>query len=136
MIQIKKTSRNYKLKDYLYENRKILSVLFAIIILAMAVVVGIGIGQEITNTTAAAGEFSIQEVTDQGLAYIGAGIAMIGAIGTGIGQGVNGARATQGVSRNPEAESKIRTMFIIGAGITESTALYALVVAILLIFVA
>ena len=67
--------------------------------------------------------------------YIGAGISSIGMLGAGIGQGYAGGKAAEAVGRNPEAESKIRNMMIVGAAIAESGALYALVVSILLIFV-
>nr|WP_208107018.1 ATP synthase F0 subunit C [Mycoplasma testudineum] len=70
-----------------------------------------------------------------GLTAVGAGLAMIGALGTGIGQGISAGTAAQAVGRNPEAEKKIRLMLIIGLAIAESTALYALIVSILLIFV-
>lgn len=67
--------------------------------------------------------------------YIGAGIAGIGLLGAGIGQGYAAGKASEAVGRNPEAEGKIRNMMIIGAAIAESSALYALVISILLIFV-
>ena len=63
---------------------------------------------------------------------IGAGIAGIGLLGAGVGQGYAAGKAAEAVGRNPEAESKIRSMFIIGAAIAESSALYAFVVAIML----
>ena len=68
----------------------------------------------------------------QGLVAVGAGMAMIGASGVGAGQGVAAGRAAEAVGRNPEAESKIRSMFIVGAAIAESSALYAFVIAIML----
>ncbi len=77
----------------------------------------------------------LNEVTNKVGAYIGAGCAMVAASGVGVGQGVAGGMAAQGVARNPEVESKIRTLFIIGAAIAESSAIYALIIAILLIFV-
>jgi F-type H+-transporting ATPase subunit c len=77
--------------------------------------------------------------TGQGLAYglvaVGAGLAMLGASGAGAGQGIAAGRAAEAVGRNPEAESKIRTMMIIGSAIAESAAIYGLVISILLIFV-
>ncbi len=75
-------------------------------------------------------------ITDKGAAYIGAGIAMFGALGVGAGQGYAAGKAAEAVARNPEAESKIRTMLIVGLGIAESAAIYALIISILLIFVA
>lgn len=68
-------------------------------------------------------------------AAIGAGIAMIGGAGAGIGQGYAAGKAAEAISRNPEAESKIRSIMIIGAAIAESSALYSLVVSIVLLFV-
>ncbi len=71
-----------------------------------------------------------------GFAYLGAGIAMLAGFGVGIGQGLAAGRAAEAVARNPEAESKIRTTLIVGLGIAESAAIYSLIIAILLIFVA
>lgn len=72
---------------------------------------------------------------DYGLVAVGAGLAAIGVIGTGIGQGYAAGKAVDAVGRNPEAEASIRKMLILGLAITESAAIYALVIAILLIFV-
>ena len=71
----------------------------------------------------------------KGLVGIGAGLAMVGASGVGAGQGIAAGRAAEAVGRNPEAEAKIRTMLILGMGIAESAAIYALIVSILLLFV-
>ncbi|WP_406613588.1 ATP synthase F0 subunit C [Mycoplasma corogypsi] len=70
-----------------------------------------------------------------GLVAIGAGLAAIGTIGTGVGQGYAAGKAVEAVGRNPEAEAKIRTMLIIGSGIAETAAIYALVIALLIKFV-
>jgi F-type H+-transporting ATPase subunit c len=68
-------------------------------------------------------------------AFIGAGVAMVGVMGTGIGQGYAAGKACEAVARNPEVESRIRTMMIVGCAIAETAAIYALIVAILLLFV-
>ncbi len=60
---------------------------------------------------------------------------MVGAAGVGAGQGIAAGRAAEAVGRNPEAESKIRSMVILGLGIAESAAIYSLIVSILLLFV-
>lgn len=73
-------------------------------------------------------------ITDHGLAYLGAGISMIAALGTAIGQGIATAHACSGVARNPEAVRSVRTMLIIGAAITESSSIYGLLISFLLIF--
>lgn len=64
-----------------------------------------------------------------GLIAIGAGISMgAGAIGTGIGQGNAVAGALQAMARNPEMESQIRSTMLLGCGIAESSAIYALLI--------
>ena len=75
----------------------------------------------------------------QGFAYgfigLGAGCAMLGAIGSGAGQGIAGGRAAEAVGRNPQAEAEIRNMMIIGNGVAASASIYGLIIALLLIFV-
>ncbi|MDR0831492.1 MAG: ATP synthase F0 subunit C [Bacillales bacterium] len=71
----------------------------------------------------------------KGMAAIGAGITMLGGIGAGIGEGIIGGKAVEAVGRNPEANDLIRSNMIISIGLTETVAIYCLVVAILLIFV-
>ena len=79
---------------------------------------------------------TVGESSDHLGAFIGAGLAMVGATGVGIGQGYAAGKASEAVARNPEAESKIRTMMIVGCAIAETAAIYSLIIAILLIFVA
>jgi F-type H+-transporting ATPase subunit c len=68
--------------------------------------------------------------------YIGAGIAIgIGAIGPGLGIGFAVRGAMEALGRNPEAEGAIRTTMIIGAALAEAVAIYALVIAIMILFV-
>lgn len=69
-------------------------------------------------------------------AFIGAGLAMTGALGVGIGQGYVGGKAALATAKNPDEYPRIRAMMLIGAAIAESSAIYALIIAILLIFVA
>jgi F-type H+-transporting ATPase subunit c len=66
---------------------------------------------------------------------IGAGIAVISGVGAGIGIGIATSGAVQAISRNPEASGKLLPMFFLGVALAESTAIYGLVVSILLIFV-
>ena len=68
---------------------------------------------------------------------IGAGIAMgVGALGPGIGLGMLLGKAFESIARQPEVAGDIRTNMFIGIGVTEAVALYAFVVALILIFVA
>ncbi|MGC9529702.1 MAG: ATP synthase F0 subunit C [Candidatus Bipolaricaulaceae bacterium] len=69
--------------------------------------------------------------------YLAAGLCMaIGAIGSAIGEGIAAAHALDGMARQPEMEAPLLRTMIIGQAITESTGIYSLVVAIILIFVA
>lgn len=75
-----------------------------------------------------------QSSSGRGLVAIGIGITMIGVIGTGFGQGYAAGKAAEAVGRNPEAEGKIRNMMIVGMAISESSGIYALIIAFLLLF--
>ena len=67
---------------------------------------------------------------------LGAGLCMgIGAIGPAIGEGNAVGKALEGMARQPEATGTLRTNMILGCAITESTGIYSLVTALLLLFV-
>ncbi|MBA3337426.1 MAG: ATP synthase F0 subunit C [Chloroflexia bacterium] len=77
---------------------------------------------------------SITEV--DAVRYIGAAIAIgVGAIGPGLGIGLAVRGAMEALGRNPEAEGAIRTTMIIGAALAEAVAIYAFVIAIIILFV-
>jgi len=66
---------------------------------------------------------------------IGAGLGIgLAALGTGIGQGHAIRGATEGVARNPGVSGKILTTMLIGLAMIESLAIYALVIALILLF--
>ena len=69
----------------------------------------------------------------QYLIAIGAGIAVFTGIGAGIGIGIATSGLVQAISRQPEASGKITPLFFVGAALAESTAIYGLVISILLI---
>ena len=71
-----------------------------------------------------------------GCCALGAGIAMIAGFGPGIGEGQAAAKACEAVGRQPEAKSDVTSTLILGCALAETTGIYALVIAILLIFVA
>ena len=64
---------------------------------------------------------------------IGAGIAALACIGAGIGIGKATAAATDAIARQPEAESKISKALLLGCALAEGTAIFGMVVAILII---
>ncbi len=66
---------------------------------------------------------------------LGAGIAVCSGIGTGIGQGNAAGHAAAAVGRNPGAKGDIMSTMIVGQAVAETTGLYGLVVALLLMFV-
>lgn len=66
---------------------------------------------------------------------IGAALAMgLGAIGPGIGLGLLAAKALEAIGRNPEAQGKVQTTMILAIAVTEAVAIYALVVALMILF--
>ena len=68
---------------------------------------------------------------------LAAGLAMgLGAIGPGIGIGILGYGAMQGLARNPEARGPIMTNMILAIAMAEAVAIYALIIAIILAMVA
>jgi len=70
-------------------------------------------------------------------AYIGAGIAVgVAAIGPGIGEGYAAGRACEGVSRRPDQAALLTRTMLIGQAVSESTGIYGLVVALILISIA
>lgn len=74
-------------------------------------------------------------MTDDGLKAIGAGLAMLGALGPGIGIGLMVQGAMEAIGRNPDAAGTIQTNMILGIAFAEAVAIYALVVALILLFV-
>ena len=68
---------------------------------------------------------------------LGAGLAIgLGAIGPGVGIGLLASGALNAMGRNPEVSGELRTNMILGIVFAESIAIYALVVALILIFAA
>jgi F-type H+-transporting ATPase subunit c len=69
-------------------------------------------------------------------ANLAAGIGMgLATLGPGIGIGLLTGRTSEAIARQPEASGDIRTAFIIGLALAEALALYAFVIAIILLFV-
>ncbi len=67
---------------------------------------------------------------------LGAAICMgLGAIGPAIGEGNAVGKALEGMARQPETASTLRTNMILGCAITETTGIYSLVISLLLLFV-
>jgi F-type H+-transporting ATPase subunit c len=65
---------------------------------------------------------------------IGAGLAAIGVIGGGVGVGTVWGYYMNAVARNPSMEDKLRTPAFLGFALSEATSLFALVIALIILF--
>ena len=70
-----------------------------------------------------------------GCSAIGAGLAVIAGIGPGVGQGIAAGYGANAVGRNPGAKSDITGTMLLGQAVAETTGLYGLLIAMILIFV-
>ena len=65
---------------------------------------------------------------------IGAGLAMIAGIGPGVGQGIAAGYGASAVGRNPGAKGDIMSTMLLGQAVAETTGLYGLAIAFILLF--
>ena len=70
-----------------------------------------------------------------GCSAIGAGLAVIAGIGPGVGQGIAAGYGASAVGRNPGARGEIMSTMLLGQAVAETTGLYGLLIAMLLLFV-
>ena len=69
-------------------------------------------------------------------AFLGAGLAMgLGAIGPGVGEGIVGGKACEAIGKRPEHAGLLTRTMLVAQAVSESTGIYSLVVALLLLFV-
>jgi len=64
-----------------------------------------------------------------------AAIAILAVMPSAIAEGFVCVKALDGMARNPEMAGKLRTNMILGCALCETTAIYALLIAILIVFV-
>ena len=80
-------------------------------------------------------------VTKEGVGFviacsaIGAGLAMIAGIGPGIGQGYAAGKAAEAVGKRPKLQSLVVRTMLLGQAVAQTTGIYALIIALLLLFV-
>jgi F-type H+-transporting ATPase subunit c len=92
-------------------------------------------GGAAAEAAAATGGISGDVLVEAG-ALIGAGICMgFGAIGPGIGEGYAAGKACEAIGRAPENAGLLTRTMLIGQAVSESTGIYSLVVALLILFV-
>ena len=70
-----------------------------------------------------------------GMRAVGAGLAVIAAIGAGVGIGNATASLLKSIARQPEASGKLMSTYFIGCALAETTAIYGLLVSLILLFV-
>lgn len=70
-----------------------------------------------------------------GSSAIGAGLAMIAGLGPGIGEGNAVAKALEAIGRQPECKSEVTSTMILGVAMAETTGIYSLIIALILLFV-
>ena len=70
-----------------------------------------------------------------GLSALGAGIAMLAGIGVGLGQGIATSKALESIARQPEAKGDLTTTLFIGLAMSETSIIFPLIIAIVLVFV-
>ena len=80
----------------------------------------------------------MSQITNEGLilacSAIGAGLAMIAGLGPGIGQGIAAGQGAAAVGRNPGAKGDVTTTMLLGQAVAETTGLYSLVIALILLY--
>ena len=74
-------------------------------------------------------------MTTLGLIAIGAGIAVLAGLGAGLSMGIATGKAVEAVGRQPEAAGTITRTLLTGCAVAESTGIYSLLIALVLIFV-
>ena len=107
-----------------------------VIVLSLAAPAFADSPEDSADTVLSAQAETQEEDSSIGLKAIAAGIAVgIAAAGGAVGMGIVAGKSTEGISRQPEAEGKIRTTLMLGLVFIETAIIYALLVVILIIFV-
>jgi len=116
-------------------SRMTLRMLVAQALVTAEVVFGLVVALLLIFTAEAADDAALAKVVWLSGAYLGAGISMgAGAIGPGLGIGSAGMSMCETLSRYPKEDSLLLRTMLVGAAVAESTAIYALVVSLLLLF--
>ena len=123
----------------MHKTKKIIAALFVIVaMLAMAIPAFAAGNGAAPAPDAAQTQQSESAQTDSslGLKAVATGIAIgLAAAGGAVGMGIAAGKSVEGIARQPEAESKIRTTLMLGLVFIETAIIYALLVVILIIFV-
>ncbi len=78
----------------------------------------------------------MDEAVKTGLQQIAMALAIgLGTIGPGLGIGMVGSKAVEAIGRNPESQSKVMTVMLLGIVFAESLAIFALVITLMVKFI-
>ena len=121
------------------KRRLSLCLLLAIVIMIAATIPALAVGSASEPETAETASLQTEQASEDGAISgkaLGAAIAVgLAACGGALGMGIAVGKSLEGISRQPEAENKIRTTLMLGLVFIETAIIYALVVTILIIFV-
>lgn len=109
---------------------KLLRILTLVLLLSLALAV-----PALAAETGEAAPVQTEEAASGGKTIASALAIGLAALGGGLGMGIATGKAVESIGRQPEAESKIRTMLMLGLVFIETAIIYALLVVILIIFV-
>lgn len=116
--------------------KKIAIALAVIILTLTATVIAGSVQARAEADNAVAIETEANGADAVGLKAVGAALAVgLAALGGAIAMGMSIAKSNEGIARQPEAESSIRTLLMLGLVFIETVVIYALIVSILIIFV-
>ena len=123
----------------MHKMKKIVAALFVIAALLAMAIPAFAAGNDAAPAPDAAQtqqSESAQTDSSLGLKAVATGIAIgLAAAGGAVGMGIAAGKSVEGIARQPEAESKIRTTLMLGLVFIETAIIYALLVVILIIFV-
>ena len=123
----------------MHKMKKIVAALFVVAALLAMAIPAFAAGNGAAPATDAAQtqqSESVQADSSLGLKAVATGIAIgLAAAGGAVGLGIAAGKSVEGIARQPEAESKIRTTLMLGLVFIETAIIYALLVVILIIFV-
>lgn len=122
------------------------SIIAVLVLLLLTVVAGLALAQTETEPAVTEETHGAEAPAEAGglnpnytiyfaLSVLGAGLAIgLGACGTGVGMGSAVRGALEGAARNPDTYGRLLTTMMIGLAMIESLAIYALVIALILLY--
>ncbi len=109
------------------------SIITVIVMAVLLLTAGLALAQE--GTAPAGTGLNAGYTIYFALSVLGAGLAIgLGACGTGVGMGSAVRGALEGAARNPDTYGRLLTTMMIGLAMIESLAIYALVIALILLY--